>query len=89
MELVPPTVRLTVGGVDGTARTPALMREWVAGLESGRFRMPVDSVFTLDQMSQAHARRADPATFGKIVVLVGDDPSPPPAPSGTPGSIEH
>jgi NADPH2:quinone reductase len=89
MELVPPTIRLTVGGVDGTARTPALMREWVAGLESGRFRMPVDSVFTLDQMSQAHARRADPATFGKIVVLVGGNPSPPHAPSGTPDSIEH
>ena len=82
MELIPPTVRLTVGGVDGTARTPDLVTEWVAGIESGRYRMPVDSVFTLDQMDQAHLRRADPATFGKIVVLVGEQAPPlPPTPA--------
>lgn len=78
MEMIPPTVRLTVGGVDGTARTPALMQQWVSGIESGRYRMPIDSVFSLDQMAEAHRRRADPATFGKIVVLVGADiPEPP------------
>lgn len=76
MELIPPTVRLTVGGVDGTARTPALVRQWVAGIESGSYRMPIDSVFTLDQMDQAHLRRADPSTFGKIVVLVGESAPP-------------
>jgi NADPH2:quinone reductase len=78
MEMIPPTIRLTVGGVDGTARTPGLVQQWVSGIESGRYRMPVDSVFTLDQMPEAHRRRADPTTFGKIVVLVGED-APPPA----------
>jgi NADPH2:quinone reductase len=75
MELIPPTIRLTVGGVDGTARTPELVRRWVTGLETGRYRMPVDSVFTLEQMQQAHLRRADPASFGKVVVLVGHPPT--------------
>ncbi|MBM7470766.1 zinc-binding dehydrogenase [Subtercola frigoramans] len=74
MDLIPPTVRLTVGGVDGTARTPDLMRQWVAGVQSGRYRIPVDSVFTLHQMEQAHRRRSDPAAFGKVIVTVGDDP---------------
>ncbi|MGA1838098.1 zinc-binding dehydrogenase [Herbiconiux sp. 11R-BC] len=85
MELIPPTVRLTVGGVDGTARTAELVQEWVAGLESGRYRMPVDSVFTLDQIHLAHLRRADSTSFGKIVVLVGAaDPrtTTPPARAG-------
>jgi NADPH2:quinone reductase len=81
MEMIPPTIRLTVGGVDGTARTPALVQQWVNGIESGRYRMPVDSVFTLDEMAEAHRRRADPTTFGKIVVLVGEDAPPPPAPA--------
>lgn len=84
MELIPPTVRLTVGGVDGTARTPALVQEWASAIESGRYRMPVDSVFTLDQMAEAHERRADPAAFGKIVVLVGETPATPtPTPTET------
>jgi NADPH:quinone reductase-like Zn-dependent oxidoreductase len=71
MELIPPTKRLTVGGVDGTARTATLVQEWVDGLASGRFRMPVDSVFSLDQIHDAHRRRADSAAFGKVVILVG------------------
>ena len=72
LSMIPPTLRLTVGGVDGTARTPALVREWVAGLESGRYRMPIDSVFTLEDIGRAHLRRADPATFGKVVLVVGE-----------------
>jgi NADPH2:quinone reductase len=81
MEMIPPTVRLTVGGVDGTARTPALVQQWATGIESGRYTMPVDSVFTLDEMADAHRRRADPTTFGKIVILVGETlPQQPPDP---------
>ncbi|MGW9111728.1 zinc-binding dehydrogenase [Microbacterium sp. NPDC055683] len=76
MELIPPTVRLTVGGVDGTARTPQLVQAWAEGVEQGRLRMPVDSVFTLDTIADAHRRRADPAAFGKVVVLVADDAAP-------------
>ncbi|MCJ1688334.1 zinc-binding dehydrogenase [Rathayibacter sp. VKM Ac-2927] len=81
LELIPPTVRLTAGGVHGTARTPELMREWVAGLESGRYRMPIDSVFSLDDIAAAQERRADPAAFGKIVVLVDDGTLPSPTPT--------
>jgi len=90
MELIPPTVRLTVGGVAGTARTAEMVQEWVDGMEAGRYRMPVDAVFTLDQMDEAHRRRADPATFGKVVILVGDPsvaapaaPSAPPVPTAS------
>jgi NADPH:quinone reductase-like Zn-dependent oxidoreductase len=80
MELIPPTKRLTVGGVDGTARTAALMQEWVDGLASGRFRMPIDSIFSLDEIQDAHRRRADPAAFGKVVVLVGAEAARPNTP---------
>ncbi|SDL32207.1 NADPH:quinone reductase [Nocardioides sp. YR527] len=73
MELIPPTVRLTVGGVDGTARTPELVRGWVDGLATGRYRMPVDSVFDLDDMAAAHERRGDPRAFGKVVISVSRD----------------
>jgi NADPH:quinone reductase-like Zn-dependent oxidoreductase len=75
LDIIPPTVRLTVGGVDGTARTPELVKQWIGGFETGRYRMPVDSVFTLDEIQQAHRRRADPSSFGKIVVLVGLAPT--------------
>lgn len=81
MELIPPTKRLTVGGVDGTARTAALMQEWVDGLSSGRFRMPIDSIFSLDEIQDAHRRRADPAAFGKVVVLVGAEATPTKSPT--------
>jgi NADPH:quinone reductase-like Zn-dependent oxidoreductase len=76
MEIIPPTKRLTVGGVDGTARTPALMQEWVDGIASGRFRLPIDSIFSLDEIQDAHRRRADPAAFGKVVVLVSSPAAP-------------
>jgi NADPH:quinone reductase-like Zn-dependent oxidoreductase len=46
------------------------MQEWVDALASGRYRMPVDSVFSLDEINDAHRRRADPSAFGKVVVLV-------------------
>lgn len=84
MELIPPTKRLTVGGVDGTARTPELMQLWVDGLASGRYRMPIDSVFSLDEIQDAHRRRADPAAFGKIIVLVSDVDAPPSTPTTAP-----
>lgn len=73
MELIPPTVRLTVGGVDGSARTPELVQDWVDGLGTGRYRMPVDSVFDLDDMAAAHERRADPRAYGKVVISVSRD----------------
>jgi NADPH:quinone reductase-like Zn-dependent oxidoreductase len=84
MELIPPTKRLTIGGVDGTARTAALMQEWVDGLASGRFQMPIDSTFSLDEIQDAHRRRADPAAFGKVVVLVGGEAAPTNTPRSAP-----
>jgi NADPH:quinone reductase-like Zn-dependent oxidoreductase len=70
LEFIPPTVRMTVGGVVATPRTPAMVQEWMTGVETGRYRMPVDSVFTLDQMPTAHRRRKEPASFGKVVIAV-------------------
>jgi NADPH:quinone reductase-like Zn-dependent oxidoreductase len=70
LELIPATVRLTKGGVDNTPRSPELMQSWVEGLESGRFSLPVDSVFEFEDIASAHRRRADPTAFGKIVVLI-------------------
>lgn len=70
LEFIPPTVRMTVGGVVATRRTPVMVQDWITGVESGRYRMPVDSVFPLEQMQAAHRRRKDPASFGKVVVAI-------------------
>ncbi|WAM19762.1 zinc-binding dehydrogenase [Rhodococcus sp. JS3073] len=72
LEFIPPTVRLTVGGVHGSPRTPEMVQDWFSGFESGRYRMPIDSVFAFDDMASAHLRRADPDAFGKIVVTLSD-----------------
>jgi hypothetical protein len=45
MEVIPPTVRLTSGGVHGTPRTGQLVKKRIRGIEDGVYRMPVDSVF--------------------------------------------
>lgn len=70
LELIPPTVRVTVGGVVATPRTPAMVQEWMFGVATGHYKMPVDSVFTLDDMQAAHRRRKDPSSFGKVVIAV-------------------
>lgn len=75
LEFIPPSVRLTAGGVHGSPRTPQMLRDWIRGIETGRYRMPVDSVFPLEKMADAHRRRADPAAFGKVVVTVSEDES--------------
>jgi len=74
MELIPPTIRLTCGGVHGTPRTGALVQNWVSGLEKGTYRMPIDSVFSLNDIAAAYTRRADTSCFGKIIITV-DVPS--------------
>ena len=79
MEIIPPTIRLTSGGAAGSPRTAAMIQDWVDGVESGRYRMPIDSVFGLDDLGNAYERRADPNSFGKIVISVAPDHP------GTPG----
>jgi NADPH2:quinone reductase len=73
MEMIPPTVRLTAGGVHGSPRTAAMVQQWVDGVASGLYRMPIDSVFGLDDLASAYDRRADPRAFGKIVISVAPD----------------
>ncbi|EXJ94874.1 hypothetical protein A1O1_03273 [Capronia coronata CBS 617.96] len=72
MELIPPTVRLTIGGVVATPRTTAMVQDWVTGFEQGKYKMPIDSTYTLEDIASAHRRRADPSSFGKIVIRVSD-----------------
>jgi NADPH:quinone reductase-like Zn-dependent oxidoreductase len=73
LELIPPTLRLTTGGVRGTPRTREMVQDWVSGIEQGRYRMPIDSVFDFQDMQAAHLRRKAPEVFGKIIIRISED----------------
>jgi NADPH:quinone reductase-like Zn-dependent oxidoreductase len=52
-----------------TMGTPEELRTVLGHVEAGRLKPVVDSVFRLDEIRKAHARLADRAVFGKVVVV--------------------
>jgi len=68
--------RITYIGVTFRTRTPqevaeitrALLADLTPALEAGRFRMPIDSVFPLEDFAQALAKMRANEHFGKIVL---------------------
>lgn len=73
LELIPPGVRLTTGGVISTPRDSAMVQNWVSGIENGTYSMPIDSVFRLESMRQAHSRRKAADAFGKVIIAVSEE----------------
>ena len=56
-----------------TMGNDAELEEVVGALRAGTLRVPVDSVFDLEQSRQAFERLASSQQFGKVVVRVSDD----------------
>ena len=48
---------------------PAL-QEYVTGVESGKYSVPVDRVFKFEDIVEAHRYMESNAAMGKLVVLV-------------------
>ena len=64
----------TSGRMREKARAVRLFAEQVVPLiECGRLRPTIDSVFDLSEVRAAHERMESNASFGKIVLRVGDE----------------
>jgi NADPH:quinone reductase-like Zn-dependent oxidoreductase len=61
---------VTMTGGPGTARAVHALREVGALIESGRFSLPVEQAFSLDQIAEAHRISEAGHVRGKLVVLV-------------------
>jgi NADPH:quinone reductase len=71
---LPSTVRLTkYSSTQSTDARGERLQMFVDGVSSGRFALPIDRVFSLDEIGLAHAWMDDNRAFGKIVVRVADD----------------
>lgn len=69
---IPSSVRLTTyhsETLNMTTAVPAL-QEYVTGVESGKYSVPVDRVFKFEDIVEAHRYMESNAAMGKLVVLV-------------------
>lgn len=72
MAAIPSTVRLTTYGSNAinAVETTAALQYIVDAVAQGRYRVPLDRVFHLDEIVEAHRYMEENRASGKIVVLV-------------------
>lgn len=68
--VIPSTTKFTYFSSSSTAMPTAALQEYLAGLESGRYRQPLARVFAFEQIQEAHALMETNTAGGKIVVSV-------------------
>ena len=69
--VIPSTTRFTYFSSSSTPMPTEALQAYLDGLENGTYRMPLDRVFTLDRIRDAHAYMESNAASGKIVVTAG------------------
>lgn len=69
IEYLPRGVRLTAYGGDASDLPASVLQVFVERVAAGQVVVPVDQVFTLDQIASAHARMEAGEASGKVVVL--------------------
>ena len=67
---IPSTTKFTYFSSSATPMHTDALQAYVAGLERGQYRMPLERVFPFDQIRDAHALMESNAAAGKIVVSV-------------------
>ncbi|MGW3613968.1 NADP-dependent oxidoreductase [Micromonospora sp. NPDC005163] len=66
-------VRISTGQLGGQPDGRHGLAEAAALFAEGRFRMPIEAVFTLDQAAAAHTAAGEGSRRGKIAIIVSDD----------------
>lgn len=68
IEYLPRGVRLTAYGGDAADLPPAVLQEFLDAVATGQATVPVDTVYRLDQVSEAHTAMESGTARGKLVV---------------------
>lgn len=68
--VIPSTTKFTYFSSSSTPMPTKALQDYLDGLVSGRYRMPLDRVFRFDEIQAAHARMESNEAVGKIVVSV-------------------
>jgi NADPH:quinone reductase-like Zn-dependent oxidoreductase len=69
MDYLPNGVRLTAYSGEAGDLPAAVLQEFLDDVAAGRATVPVDRVFRLDEIRDAHARMESGNARGKLVVL--------------------
>ena len=69
MDYLPSGVRLTAYSGEAGNLPVQVLQDFLDDVAGGRARVPIDQVFALDQIREAHTRMESGDTRGKIVVL--------------------
>ncbi|WP_218023334.1 zinc-binding alcohol dehydrogenase family protein [Nocardia altamirensis] len=67
---LPQGVRLTAYGGDASDLPAAVLQEFLDAAAAGRITIPVDQVFSLDQIREAHGYMESGGAIGKLVVAL-------------------
>jgi NADPH:quinone reductase len=70
IDYLPPGVRLTAYSGDADNLSADVLQGFLDDVAAGRAAVPVDRVFTLDQIREAHSYLESGASAGKLVVLL-------------------
>lgn len=69
-ETIPSTTKFTYFSSSSTPMTTAALQDYLRGIESGRYALPLGPVFAFDDIRAAHRLMESNAAAGKIVVTV-------------------
>lgn len=69
IEYLPRGVRLTAYGGDARDLPPSVLQEFLDDVSAGRARVPIDRIYRLEQIAEAHADMEAGRATGKLVVL--------------------
>lgn len=70
IDFIPQGVYLTAYSGEANDLPAAVVQEFLQGVADARIRMPIDSVYSMDQIRQAHSRMESNNAHGKIVIRV-------------------
>jgi NADPH:quinone reductase len=73
IDYLPSGVRLTAYSGEAADLPAAVLQEFLDAVAAGRVRVPVDRVFTLERIREAHARMETGQATGKLVVLTDSE----------------
>lgn len=76
IDYLPAGVRLTAYSGEGGDLPASVLQEFLDAVAAGHARVPIDRVFTLDQIRQAHARMEAGQATGKLVVVTEHEDEP-------------
>ncbi|MCI1788033.1 MAG: zinc-binding alcohol dehydrogenase family protein [Actinomyces sp.] len=75
IEYIPGGVRLTAYSGEASDLPPAVLQGFLDDVVSGKATVPIDTVYPLDRVREAHTRMEEAKASGKIVVLLDSAPS--------------